>query len=143
MARLPDNFPPGTRFWLVSVDIFADDGSGALLRTDGTVVGGTAADALRQLAAGEGVEITEEEFRMFAPSFVDPELSDVDKITGDPELEKAFLTLISSVATVAASPRAKQICQNMLRSAPRPNQRRFAARVLLELAAKKQKRDAQ
>lgn len=140
MPKLPDNFRPGTRFWLVSIDIFADDGSGVLLRTDGTVVARATADALRQRAAGEGVEITEEEFRMFAPSFVDPELSDIDKITDDPELEKAFLTLVPCIPTGS---RAERICQNLLRNAPGSNQRQFAAKVLLELATKKQKRDAQ
>jgi hypothetical protein len=67
----------------------------------------------------------------------------IDKIFADPELEKAFFCVVSMLASKEANSADEEIFRNALPTAARPADRRFVAKILLELAAKKQKRDAQ
>ncbi|MEY2510110.1 MAG: hypothetical protein QOE26_873 [Verrucomicrobiota bacterium] len=67
----------------------------------------------------------------------------IDKIFADPELENAFFCVISMLASEQANSADEEVFRKALRTAARPADRRFVAKILLELAAKKQKRDAQ
>jgi hypothetical protein len=144
---LPDNFPPGTRFWKLILDPVADitaaqcklaDGSPAeFILLDGSVVGGSQAERLRRQVERDGVEISEEAFRQMAPpSQAELRRAIQDRAERDPEYAKALRAALAKEEGLIE--RCEQVARDALQNAPDPEDRREGGKLLLRILSKKQ-----
>jgi hypothetical protein len=132
---LPVNFPPGTKFWQVTIDAFADLTNGEFMLQDGSIVSGQRAERLRKRIARDGVEISEEVFRKLAPPSLHEWAMQIHELAkGDPVLRKAIAALL----TEEDFKKCEEVAWDALRNAPDPEDRRGGLQRLLKIVAKKQ-----
>ena len=143
---LPVNFPPGTRFWQLTLDAVAafpfvvimssDMATGEFMLLDGSLVGGDRAKRLRRQIKRDGVEISEEAFRQMAPPSAAEEIKAIDeRAKRDPEFAKAL------GAGLAKEPglieKCERVAWDLLRNAD-PKWHLDGAKLLLKIEEKKQ-----
>lgn len=134
---LPINFPPGTRFWRLIIDVAADLTTGDFMLLDGSIVTGSKADRLRQQIEREAVEISEETFRDLAPpQWAALSAAITERAKRDPEFDRRLRAAISQDEALLKE--CERVVRDCLQNDPDPNGRRKAAELLLRIGAKKQ-----
>jgi hypothetical protein len=143
---LPINFPPGTRFWQLTIDAVAafpftitrnsDMTTGKFMLLDGSLVGGNRAKRLRRQIERDGVEISEDAFRQMAPPSLDEKIKAIDeRAKRDPEYAKAL------GAALAREPglieKCERVAWDLLRNTD-PKWHLEGAKLLLKIESKKQ-----
>jgi hypothetical protein len=137
---LPINFPPGTRFWQLTIDGAADLTNGEFMFLDGSIVSGQRAEQLRQRIAKDGVEISEDTFREMAPPQQAQLLAEFNAAVKkradiDPEFAKHLAAAIIEQGLLAECERVARDC---LQNDPDPHGSHEATKLLLEIIAKRQ-----
>src|SRR6266851_5304441 len=144
---LPVNFPPGTRFWQLTIDAVAalpfavtrslDMTTGEFMLLDGSLVSGERADRLRRQVERDGVEISEETFRQLAPpSLAEQREAIRERAERDPEFAKVLRAALAKEDGILEQ--CEEVAWDALRNAPDPEDQRKGAELLLKITAKKQ-----